>query len=394
MSLFCMGAFQSVARWLELLALGVYVFDKTQSPFLVALITLLRVAPLALFGPLFGAFNQRIARRKLYLIGLTLIIFVSLTMAWLSWADLAPVWLLCVVSFAGGLFWVLDFPVRRTLLGEAVPAASLGRAMGFDTVANNGTRMLGPLLGGAFLDLVGLYGAFLVSAAFYIACFIAALTLKIGTTVTVSKPTSVMADIRLGLVTVNRDPLLKALLLVTVVYNLFGFPTLSMVPVIGRDELQISASLIGLVAAMEGMGAILAGLMIIFFAQIRRFRQIYVFGLALSLAFCAVYASAGAATPMGLALLIVGVGASGFSAMQTTLLILNSDKADRSRVMGLLSVCIGSALIGFAWLGLAANWIGPRMAVIASAVIGLLSLLAIWMKWRDVIAPQPTPTQP
>lgn len=393
MSLFCMGAFQSVARWLELLALGVYVFDKTQSPFLVALITLLRVAPLALFGPLFGAFNQRIARRKLYLIGLTLIIAVSLIMAYLAWTDRAPVWLLCVVSFAGGLFWVLDFPVRRTLLGEAVPATTLGRAMGFDTVANNGTRMLGPLLGGAFLDLVGLYGAFLVSAAFYIACFIATLTLQLGKTVVVAERTSVLADIRRGLVTVNRDPLLKALLLVTVVYNLFGFPTLSMVPVIGRDELQISASLIGLVAAMEGAGAILAGVMIIFFAKIRRFRQIYVIGLGLSLAFCSVYATADTAMSMGLALMLVGVGASCFSAMQTTLLILNSAEADRSRVMGLLSVCIGSALLGFAWLGLVASLFGPRFAVIMSSILGLLSLVAIWLTWRNVIAPQPMPTQ-
>jgi len=181
---------------------------------------------------------------------------------------------------------------------------------------------------------------------------------------------------------------------VTVVYNLFGFPTLSMVPVLGRDELQISASLIGVVAAMEGAGAILAGVMIVFFAQIRQFRRIYVLGLAMCMACGCLYASAGHAAPMGVALFFVGIGASGFSAMQTTLIILNSKLADRSRIMGLLSVCIGTALIGFAQVGLVANWYGPRVSVIASSLVGLFFLFLIWLKWRNVIAPQPIPSAP
>ena len=46
------GAFQSTARWLQLLAFGIYVFDLTGSPFLVTLVTLLKLAPFAIFSPL------------------------------------------------------------------------------------------------------------------------------------------------------------------------------------------------------------------------------------------------------------------------------------------------------------------------------------------------------
>ncbi|MFP6708022.1 MAG: hypothetical protein VCE75_18740 [Alphaproteobacteria bacterium] len=44
------SALSGVVRWLEMLAFAVYVFDVTNSPFLVTLVSLLRILPLALFG--------------------------------------------------------------------------------------------------------------------------------------------------------------------------------------------------------------------------------------------------------------------------------------------------------------------------------------------------------
>ena len=46
------GLFSGVVRWLELLAFGIYAYEITGSPVLVALLAVLRLAPLALFGVL------------------------------------------------------------------------------------------------------------------------------------------------------------------------------------------------------------------------------------------------------------------------------------------------------------------------------------------------------
>ena len=43
----------------------------------------------------------------------------------------------------------------------------VGVAMAFDTGTNNGTRMLGPALGGFLLEFMGLHGAYLLGAVFY-----------------------------------------------------------------------------------------------------------------------------------------------------------------------------------------------------------------------------------
>jgi len=170
LTLFGIGALQSAIRWLELLAFGVYIFDLTGSPWLVTLVTLVKFAPLAIFGPLFGALPNRFAPRSLYIAGIVAMLLTNAVALLLTTFSTLSVFTVLIISFIGGLFWVLDFPVRRALIGDAVERGQLGRAMAIDTIANNGTRMLGPVLGGILLQFVGLSGAFAIALLIYALC--------------------------------------------------------------------------------------------------------------------------------------------------------------------------------------------------------------------------------
>ena len=64
LALWLTGAASSTVRWLEMLATAVYVFDQTGSPLLVALLTVLRMLPLALLGAVSGALCERFDRRQ------------------------------------------------------------------------------------------------------------------------------------------------------------------------------------------------------------------------------------------------------------------------------------------------------------------------------------------
>ena len=57
------GSLAGVLRWLELLAISIFVLERTGSPFLVALLTFLRMAPLFLCGIPAGAIADRYDRR-------------------------------------------------------------------------------------------------------------------------------------------------------------------------------------------------------------------------------------------------------------------------------------------------------------------------------------------
>ena len=62
----------------------------------------------------------------------------------------------------------------------------------------------------------------------------------------------------------------------------------------------------------------------------------------------------------GAALVLNGLGGSGFSIMQATLVYLASPPELRSRMLGILSVCIGLGPIGFVHIGLLAEAIGAQ----------------------------------
>ena len=406
----CIGGVQSVARWLELLAFGVYVYDLTRSPLLVTLVTLVKLAPLALFGPVAGTLPARFAPRSLYITGIIMMLITTTAGLVVSSQASLQLWQVLLISFLGGVFWVLDFPVRRKMIGDAVPGQLLSKAVGLDTLANNGTRMLGPVLGGLLLQFTGLTGVLSINLVLYAICLWVTINLKLGTivdhTATVahnavaiaggensdklpSHDSGARANMREGLSLIAREPVLLSTLLVTVIYNLFGFPMLSLVPVLGRDELQLSASVIGVLASMEGAGALLGGLLFLIFGRVGLFRRIYVFGVAGGFVFWVFAAVSQGATTIAVALLLVGLCSACFAVMQTTLLILNCESRFRSRVFGILSLSIGAGFIGFSQIGLIAGWLGPRPALILSSIMGLVCLLAVCVRWPQIIAMQP-----
>src|ERR1700722_13362192 len=72
--LWLIGLVVFAVRWLEMLVVGVFVYQRTGSAFQVALMTLLRMLPMVIFGPLIGAYVERIERRfAQVLVGVTLV---------------------------------------------------------------------------------------------------------------------------------------------------------------------------------------------------------------------------------------------------------------------------------------------------------------------------------
>lgn len=137
------GAFAATARWLEMLAVGIFVLEVTGSAPLVAAMLMLRMLPLGLFGVFGGEIASRFNRRIVLLAMFAGSAVVSATVVTLAYLGQLAVWHLGIAAFAAGFAWVIDFPVRRTLLADVVGRARLGTAMSLDTVASSGTRMVG-----------------------------------------------------------------------------------------------------------------------------------------------------------------------------------------------------------------------------------------------------------
>ena len=371
-------------RWLEMLAVAVFAYQRTGSPFVVALLTMLRMLPMALFGALIGAAAERVERRRALVFVVASMLLCSIALALLAWSDALEVWHLALASFISGLTWTTDNPVRRTMIGEVVGPERMSAAMSIDVGANNASRMLGPTVGGILLATLGIGGAFAVSVAGYLVAAMVALRVRHRNTAALSTAAGVLERMIEGLVLVRRDPRLSGTMVITVIYNTFGWPFTSMIPVIGQDNLGLGAVGIGLLASMDGVGAFCGAIAIALCAKPVHFARLYIGGVAVYLLMLPVFALAPDPLFAGSVLLLTGLANSGFSIMQATLVDLAAPAEMRGRVFGVLSVCIGIGMIGFIHLGWLAGMFGATWAIITIGVEGLVVLLLTRRWWRAV----------
>ncbi len=370
-----------VVRWLETVAVGVFVYQHTGSAFLVAMMTMLRLLPMGLFGVFLGAWAERVERRATR-IGVVLMMgATSLTLALLAHAGALQVWHLALASLLNGLGWATDNPVRRVMIGEVVGPDQMSAAMSVDVGANNASRMVGPTMGGMLLAGIGIDGVFALSVALYGVALAAALRLRYRNAAP-SGSGSVLARIAEGLTLVRGDRRLIGTLTLTVIFNVFGWPFTSMIPVIGQDRLGLGPTGIGALASLDGIGAFCGAILLALWLKPAWYARVYLGGVTLYLVMLTVFGLVTDPAIASLALLLVGLGGAGFSIMQATLVYLSAPPEMRSRILGVLSVCIGIGPVGFIGLGLLADVVGAPWATAATGIAGLVAVALTRPLWR------------
>ena len=65
-----------------------------------------------------------------------------------------------------------------------------------------------------------------------------------------------------GFQAARESPLLRAALWLTILFNLFAWPVLSMVPVIGREQLRLDPQGVGVLASLDGVGSLIGALVL------------------------------------------------------------------------------------------------------------------------------------
>ena len=381
--LWYVGLIVSTVRWLETIAVGVVVYQRTESAFLVSMMTMLRLLPMALFGVFLGALAERFDRGRTLLVVVLMMGGTSAVLAVLDGTGQLEIWHLAFASFINGCGWCTDNPVRRVMMGEVVGREQMGAAMSLDVGAGNASRMVGPAAGGFLLAGAGLQGAFILDVLMYGTALWAILSIR-SRIPRVAGSEAVLARIAEGLALVRTDKRLIGVLVVTVIYNIFAWPFTSMIPVIGRDRLHLGPEGVGILAAMDGIGAFVGALLVGLWLTPKWYGRAYLGGVVCYLITVVIFALVQSPVLAGVALIMTGLGGAGFATMQATLVYLAAPLQMRSRILGILTVCIGTGPIGFLWLGWLADRIGSHNAVAVTGALGLLALAATWRWWKEI----------
>ncbi len=371
------GVSTNVMRWLETVALGVFVYDLTGSPFMVGFVGFLRMVPMLLLGAFIGAYADRANRRVILATTNISLSVIYLALGALVMTGRIELWHVATGAFVAGVVWATDFPVRRAMIAEIVPRDRVSSAFGVDMASSNFSRVFGPLIGGAFLQSIGMEAVYFMGSSLFVFASSMAfwMVLKsqtgVGTANQATERGSVF-DLRSGVKHVMGDAVLFTTIIITIIMNLFAFPYQQMVPVLGAEKLMIDPVLVGLLLSAEGLGATMGALTIAAAARPRHFTRVYTLA---SLGFLAVIAAFSLTPWFWLALVLLfigGFGMSGFGTMQSIIVVSSTRPEMRGRVLGVLAVAIGSGPIGALHVGWLATAIGTDSAVLAIAAAGFV----------------------
>lgn len=385
--LWLVGFVICIVRWLEMLALALFAYQITGSAFVVAMLTMVRLLPMALFGAIIGAAAERFDRRRALTLVVMISIATSFALAVLASLDAIQVWHLVVASFINGVGWAADHPVRRMMIGDVVGAHRIGPGLSIDTATNNGCRIIGPMLSGLLLANYGIESVFWFSLALYVSSLVAVLGMRLPGRVAVSHRSSFIASISEGFAWVRRDPRLIGVFALTIIFNIFGWPYTSMIPVIATDYLHLGPKGVGLLASCEGAGG-LAGALLVAGLRPAWNGRVYMYSVAGYLLMVIGFALAPVVPVAALALFLSGMFNGAFAVMQVTLVYRSAPVEMRARLLGVASVCIGMGPIGFLYLGFLAEFLTPRIATVALGAQGLLALLLTRRYWIAALRPQ------
>jgi MFS family permease len=142
----------------------------------------------------------------------------------------------------------------------------------------------------------------------------------------------------------------------------------------------VSPLLVGALAAAEPLGAIATGISLSAGWLRLDGRRALLRGSFLFLAGLAAMALSPWYALAFMLLLIGGLGTAAFSNMQTTVILTEAPPATRSRVMGIVTMCIGIGPLGVLAIGALSERLGPFVAIFIMACLGLVGLSLVWVR--------------
>jgi MFS family permease len=238
------------------LALGIWVKELTHSNADAGL-TFLFFPLASLFAPLAGMVVDRVRRRPT----LICVNFISaaLVMLLLFVHNASDVWIIYLTMFLYAFAGNFIGSAQSAFLTTLLPPEQLGDANGFLRTVREGLRLVAPLVGAGLFVLVGGHWiAALDSVTFVIAGF-TVLALHVREEKPVRVPQHFLTEISAGFHHVARTPILRRMAIsLAVALSVVGFIETAIFA-ITSNELHRSPSFIGVLMAVQGVGALIGG---------------------------------------------------------------------------------------------------------------------------------------
>lgn len=388
--MFWSGQFVSlIGTWMQNTIQPLLAYQLTSQPIYLGLIGFATSLPGLLFTLPAGVLVEKIDKRKFVIFLQVVMMLQAFSMAYLTLSGLINIWMIIGLSFLLGLASAFEITARQSMVVELVSKKAIPSAIALNSGIFNTARVLGPSLTAPFLLLFqdqGIGWAFFANGVSYLFVILSLLWMESTPRKKIegTRP-NLFADFMVGQKYIRSSQVLFLLILIVTIPSFFGFPFGQLIPVFASDVLrgvQDSVATVNarnsLLMTAQGVGALLAAILLAIFTSIRRKGRLLVIGQVTFAAALVLFSFTNDTTIACLLLVFIGWGTITQLALTNTLIQLSVPDELRGRVISTYfwaqsaAAPFGSLLIGY----LAENFNAP-FAVRIGGIVCLVGYLSI-----------------
>ncbi len=357
----------------RMLAQGWLVVDLTDesgasAPLWLGILSAVRAVGSTFLSPVGGVIIDRFDRRYLLVVLQTLNMSTSLVLGTLVVMDWVQMWHLIVISLAQGIIMAVSMPTRNAVTFDLAGRESLMNAMSANYLASDIMRIASPVIAGIITDYAGIGGAFFfLASSFVVATYC---VLRLPPTEKKPRPQrSMWASVTEGAAYSMRNRNLRMIMIMDVLMSMFAYSAQLMLPFFAREILDTSATELGILMGVAGVGSLLIGAVI---ASSTSLKPTHARFLLASLAYSAMVVGWAMSPWFALAaafLFLNGIASGAFNAISSSLIQVVSPEEYRGRMIGLQGLTWGSMSLGGMAVGGAASLVGVTLALSGLAAI-------------------------
>jgi MFS family permease len=258
--LFFFGQLVSLTgSWMQTTAQQWLAYRLTGSQLSLGVITFASFVPVLVLSLFMGVIVDRFPRRRLLLLTQSWFMLLAFLLAWLAYTGQVTYTHLVVLSLLLGVGNALDMPARQAFFSDLVGRDELLNAIALNSSVFNGTRIVGPALGGLAVAAWGEASAFLLNGVSYLAVLLGLLGIRLALATT-NHPPRGWAGLSEGLRYLRADRKLLGLVSMVALFSVVGYPYNVLLPALAKDTYGLGAEGFGALMAAMGVGALLAGI--------------------------------------------------------------------------------------------------------------------------------------
>lgn len=377
-----------LATWSLHIAMLVYVYELTGSPFATGLIPVFASIPGIVVGPIAGVLVDRWDRKRVMAGGA--LALVALLVATIPFAGQLDVSLLYAIIFAQAVVMTFFAPAENALLPTLVRDDDLAAANALNALNDNLGRIVGPAAGAWIFVQFGFAATLAACALIYAAGWLCLIGVQTGLAPTT--PVAIYAGQRSltaivgrarrefcdGLRAVRHTRTLAIVVAVWALYMVADVPFSAVFPAFLAESLDVGPESLGLMMTIRGLTGVAGGFLVVWLSRRVDPTTLLAGGL---LAYGASIAGLGVINEFGLGLWLTLANGPGGAAVQTglaTTLQRNTAPGMRGRVFSLVGIVNGVIVIVVSLAaGSLAEIAGTRAVVILSGSLQLLPFLLV-----------------